>query len=163
MIYFVTGEINSGKTTKLQEVYLKLAATNVKCAGFLSEKLLIPSSKNGILGYDIINLETDERVPLIRSLNKIPKNWIEDFQLGKFSFSMEGLSFCRQIMAQAIQDNVEAFFIDEIGPAELRMEGFYRLFLESMERFERVYVVCRSSCLQQIIAHYALNEYQVVP
>jgi nucleoside-triphosphatase len=104
-----TGEKHSGKTTS--------AANLVKIArgeGFSVAGLSAPSLYDGdeLLGFDVIDLHSEARVPLARR------------ETGRFTFFAEGLEFGNAALSTTAAKSADLVIVDEFGPLELNGQGW---------------------------------------
>ena len=158
MITFISGEVNSGKTTRLRDLY-KL---EIDGAGYFCEKII---GQNGnFVGYDIVNIKNvSEKIAFIRTNDSISKkNWNQKFTFSRFSFSDDGFQLANQIFETAMSESSKSFFIDEIGPLELQGQGFSALFVKAIKSFNRLYVVTRYSCLEAVIKNFDIKNYEII-
>ena len=71
-----------------------------------------------LAGFDIVDLRTGERRLLCR------KDRRGGPALGAFRFSPDGISFGLKVLAEARRLDVDVLMVDEVGPLELRGEGW---------------------------------------
>ena len=117
MINIITGDIDSGKTSYLKDLYEQERRGD----GILSLKHY---EKGVFLGYDVVHLKTGEKRAFIRMKSNLPEEWDGELEIGKYSVSQQGLDFAKELL-----NNIEKgpIYIDEIGPIELwQKKGFYK-------------------------------------
>lgn len=145
MIHWITGDINQGKSTRLLAIYRDLQQGD----GFYNRKIY---RNDSVVGQEIVHLSTGEsRLFSVRD-GFAPPGWREECRYDVYSFSVEGLEFGREILAQACRNHVSPLFIDEIGPLELAGQGFRDIFVGLLRKEVEMYVVVRKSCLDRVIA-----------
>jgi nucleoside-triphosphatase THEP1 len=144
MIYLITGGINSGKTTKMQELFKQ----NPQGDGFVCPKVF----DNGrFIRYDIRHLQSGKTLPFVYPADSIPENWDEQLRYGKFTFSAQAFSFADTIADQSVRNHISPFFLDEIGPLELDLhEGFYAMFRKILFQDIDLYVSIRKSRINDL-------------
>jgi nucleoside-triphosphatase THEP1 len=141
-VYIITGEVNSGKTGTLLSIYRNLCRGD----GFINSKIF----DSGVyIGQRIIRLSTGESEYFSFKDSFIPSDWEEEYRYDIYSFSKKGMVFARKTAADIIEKGVDPVFIDEIGPLELQMKGFYDIFSEILRKSKKVFVTVRSSCLKR--------------
>ncbi|BBM85891.1 nucleoside-triphosphatase [Candidatus Uabimicrobium amorphum] len=81
-----------------------------------------------------------------------------DITQGAFGFTQQGLSFGNNCIQQALKEQVEVLFIDEIGPLELRGEGWY-LSLQMIEtaKINKIVFTSRPTTVTQICDTFFSN------
>lgn len=115
-LIILTGERGEGKTT----LCLSLAE-EAKRLGWTVGGIASPGEwKDGRReGYWVRDLSSgEERKLATRSSN------VETRHVGSFTFSPEGFAFGRRALWTAIKADVQLLIVDEIGPLELRGEGW---------------------------------------
>ena len=139
MIYLITGTINSGKTSKMLELY----RANPQGDGIVCPKVF----ENGhFLRYDILHLKSGKTLPFAYPVECIPESWDERIIFGKFSFSVKAFDFAEACVYQSIHDQISPFFLDEIGPLELDLHtGFYSILKKLLSLNIDLYISVRKS------------------
>jgi len=117
----ITGERESGKTTCCFKAVERLQEGGVSVGGVLCPKLY--DGKGGILGIEIQDLLSEP--PLKMTLAR--KDQILDGpSTGAYSFSAAGLRFGQEALENGAR-LADVLFADELGPLEMRGEGFANL------------------------------------
>jgi nucleoside-triphosphatase THEP1 len=155
MIKIISAEINSGKTTWLQNDFSKKESAD----GFISKKVF---TDNIHIGYDIVHLPTKISHPFIRKPEHIPPKWQEAFRLSNsYSFNHQGFHFAQEIIAEAIKKNTQLIYFDEVGPLELNGKGFAQLFTNLIKTDIDIVVAVRKRLVQQVIDNFDLKEVEI--
>jgi nucleoside-triphosphatase THEP1 len=160
VITIITGKVGSGKTTKLLSLYNELKTGD----GFIIRK----NFNNGIyVGQDIVRLSTGEHklFSLKPCCCSAPQNWDEACRFGPYSFSGAGFSFADEIIKEAMQNESDPLYIDEIGPLELQGKGFsgiLKLAISKASGQKEIYITVRDSCLDAVIKKFAISQYKTV-
>ena len=109
------------------------------------------------IGFDIIDLATDNIIPLARIDWQIP----DGFQAGKYIFSRDTFDSACRALLNYHQGGV--VFLDEVGPLELSGGGYadcLRRLLDS--DINKLYVIVRESCVSELIEKFLLNhDYEI--
>jgi nucleoside-triphosphatase THEP1 len=148
MITIVTGEIDSGKTRYLKKLYEK----DHKGDGVLSLKHY---NNDRCIGYNLYHLRSEEQKGFIRLKTDLPKDWIEQHNIGRFSFSEEGFNFGEKILK-----NIKAgpVYIDEIGPLEIwEKKGFYNILKELVKKHSDLFLTLRPSLIDDLHDEFELS------
>lgn len=154
MINIVTGRVNSGKTTKLINIFDTLKNGD----GFCNRKIYVDGC---YMGQEIVRISNGEsRLWSIKGIK--PDKWNQAFCYESYSFSKEGLEFAENIIGSILNLDIEPIYIDEIGPLELQGKGFCKLFKRCLASNKEIYVVIRESCVEAVIDKYDIDNYKIV-
>lgn len=109
MLIFLTGDIGVGKSTVCQKIVRLIKSHGIICSGIISYKV----------DDEILVEDVSSGAKKILASTRIMFNGPHTL---KYSFNQEGILFA----IKAIEDNTnsDCLIIDEIGPLELRGEGF---------------------------------------
>jgi nucleoside-triphosphatase THEP1 len=153
MVRIITGNIHSGKTTKMIELYEEKRGD-----GFVSIKNMIGSQ---VKGYDYLQLSIKRTGPLA-SKEKIEP--VRDI-LGPYYFNEEAMTYIEKCFEEFIEDHVSPLFLDEVGQLELKGKGFYpilsRLFKE-IDPSVDVYLSVRRPFVEEVIKLFNLSQVEII-
>ncbi|MBN1339671.1 MAG: hypothetical protein JXA03_10130 [Bacteroidales bacterium] len=122
MIYILTGDIGSGKTTTASGVYELLKNQGCRPGGIISPGFM----KNGVKSeYHVRDLMTGTECLLCSG--KENPDWI---QLHSFWFDPASIDFGNQALLRAAAVCDTALIIDEIGPLEMAGSGWHKSLLQ---------------------------------
>ena len=154
MINIITGKVNSGKSSKLIEIYKTLG----KGDGFFNRKIF----RNGCcIGQEIVQISSSESRTW--SLKDTVQDYLnQDCSNETYSFSEEGLKFAEKITNLLLMSETDIIYIDEIGPLELQEKGFHNLFRRCIESKKELYVVIREECLKAVLGKYNITDYKII-
>jgi nucleoside-triphosphatase THEP1 len=116
-IFIVSGPRGKGKTTFLREVADLLRKKNLSVSGIIAEALT-DGRESG--GYDIVNLETGERLAFLRNEDKYGND-----RIGRFYICPEGLEGGKSVFTALLSAETDIVVIDEVGRLELRGQGWH--------------------------------------
>ena len=145
-ILVLTGPIKTGKTTRL--------------LNWLSDKenvygIATPIVENKRVFYDLF-----EKKYFAMEAGNDEK---EILTIGKYVFSKKGLKNAEEIIEKGIQ-NSQFLVIDEIGPLELKGEGFCNV-LEKVLKIEKrnfiLLLVVRDSTLSEVLRFFKIDRYKI--
>ena len=140
MIFIFTGPIQSGKTTSL----INWSGNRNDVCGILTP---VVSGKRVFM-----NAQTKEQFPM-----EVTEREEEVLAIGKFIFSKTGFDRAAQIIREAMHKK-GWLIIDEIGPLELRDEGFHAIVKAVAEkRKEKIILVVREGLAKQVGNHFNIN------
>lgn len=139
MIYILSAPIRSGKTTSL----VHWTAEKDDAFGILTPV------ENGKRFF--MNVKTREQFPMEASGNE------ETLSVGRFVFSKDGFEKAIQIIRDAMHKQ-GWLVIDEIGPLELRGEGFCEVLKEILaERNEKILLVAREGMAENLKKQFGID------
>ncbi len=114
VVVVLTGGSGAGKTTLLLGLADRLRSEGLTVGGFAAPVVRVDGDR---VGYDIVALTTGATAPLCRT-----EGGAGDPAVGPFRFRAEGLALGRAALAAS--DRCDVVMVDEIGPLELRGEGW---------------------------------------
>ena len=141
-IYILTGPVQSGKTTKL----MKWSIDKKEVSGILT-----PVVDGKRVFY---NVRTKEQFRMEAEPGE--ENILE---IGKFIFSKDSFERAIYILEKAMENNSGWLIIDEIGPLELRGEGFAEVMKNILDKgnSSRLLIVVRENLIQRVIDFFKIN------
>ncbi len=155
MVYFVTGEVDSGKTTLMKKIY----ETKKQGDGFVCEKIF---QDNVFTGYRIKQLSSSEAKIFSYQHALLPDGELAVFTCGRFSFLKSGFEFAESITDEVIASGADPLFIDEIGPLELSGRGFNDIFIKILDSGKTVYATARIQLIEKIVSFYKIDDYSII-
>jgi len=145
-IYILTGEIKSGKTTRLQ----KFVYENTNCDGIIAPE---------IEGYrHLVRIKTGEK-KLLEYLGGEPSP--ELTLKCSFKFITSVFTWAMEELYSAYKENPGWLIIDEIGPLELKgqaLEPMVSKILNENSNDTNIILVVRKGMVEEIIEHYKLQK-----
>ena len=155
MVTIIAGPINSGKTTRLSEIY----ETYDNGDGFVSLKIM---EGRNVKGFDLMKLSTGETKAFIRKSNDLPEYWAEDCRLGPYSFSKKAVDWVENEIEEFIQKGKNPLFLDEIGLLETGGKCFSKAVRRLVESGRDIYLSARDEFLKQIMEEFGLWDVEVI-
>jgi nucleoside-triphosphatase len=149
MIYILSGDIRTGKTTSIYQAAIK----RNDVGGFLT-----PDLDGTRILYDLFNRQ---RYPF-----QVEKDDLQQvIHVGRFTFLVSTFTLGSQIvLEQATNNAINYIVVDEVGKLELKNEGFHSLVekLISMDINQDLILVIRSFLVDEIIKKYQLEDFKVI-
>lgn len=144
MIFILTAPVQSGKTTSL----LKWSAQRNDVQGILTPVI---ADKRVFL-----NVATKEQFAMEATGEE------EVMTVGKFVFSKTAFDKATQVIRDAV-DKEGWLVIDEIGPLELRGEGFCDVFKEVLtKRKKKLLLVIREGIVNKVIEKFSVIGSEII-
>ena len=114
----LTGDRGIGKTTACERTVRILRRRQVRCGGILTKKIL--DEQGSIQGIQVLDILSD---PPRECLLARTDQDLGGPSTGRYRFFPEGLCFGNEALESGAV-NANVLFVDEMGPLELRGEGF---------------------------------------
>ena len=141
MIFILSDQINSGKSTYVLKLAEKLIAQGARISGFVTTPHIQESRK---IGQDLVLIKNGKIKPAIPFTRL--SNIKDSFRWRRFNFSRRALAEVRQI-----EPSGDLFIMDEIGPLELDEQGgFYQAAKHIATAAKNVIIVVRSELVDRI-------------
>jgi len=109
-----TGRKHSGKTTSAARLAGMARVEGFDTAGLLAEALY---HDGRLIGFDAIDLQTENRAPLARRRS-------EGGEFVPFDFITEGVELGRNALSIAATESADLVVVDEFGPLEMNSQGW---------------------------------------
>jgi nucleoside-triphosphatase THEP1 len=139
MIYFFTGPVRSGKTTAL----IQWAGNRKHVYGVFT-----PDAGEKRV---FMNADSKEIFSMEAAGNE------ETIAIGRFSFSKKNFVKASLIISDAIEKE-GWLVIDEIGPLELKGEGFAAVLKEILaQRKDKIILVVREGLVEKVISYFEIQ------
>jgi len=144
-VYILHGPVGSGKTTALGHRF----PVNQGHGGILTPRI------EGERYF--VDLRTGDRFPMEADKDESPV-----LEVGRFRFSISGFEKANRVLRESF--SVPGWLVaDEVGPLELRGEGFYNTLKELITRNRpRLLLVVREGLLDQVITRFTLSKPVVI-
>ena len=152
MVFILSGEVHSGKTSLLKKVLPLLRGGRLTVTGYLSE----PLRKGGrTLGYDLVEIDGG-RIPFLRWGAPDDKQ-----KVGPFFVEPEGLRQAERIIRRASPGSL--LIVDEIGPLELEGKGVRpALEIALSKKAGLILLVIRRPLVAELVASLGLGSPTVI-
>ena len=152
-IIIITGEINSGKTTRAQELIDLYRNEGRSVGGIVS---ISEISDNRKTAYYAVDIKTGKKM-LLASEKPISKT----LKYGRFYFSEKGFAFGSARLSESYDNDV--VFIDEVGPLEYSGKGFFNDVKYLIEEYNGTLVlVIRENIYLKLIKKFGINKKSIL-
>ena len=153
MIYLLTGAVGGGKTTFLERGLPSLRERHPRLDGYLSLRVFAGGET---AGYDLRDLRTAARIPLLRRRGEA-----DGFRVGPYVLLPAGLAAAEEIIRRG--GAADLLIVDEVGPLELAGGGVWPALVgEFAGRDRPALVVVRETLVDDIRAALAGREMTVI-
>lgn len=155
MLHIVTGDRNSGKTSKIKEIYATHGGD-----GFISDKIV----QDGIFyGYELSRFSTGESIDFIYENKYAPAHWEDTIKNIRFTFFMPAFNTAYHWINEIIRNENFPIYIDEIGKLELNKQGFYEMIKDVVNRRNKdIYITLRECYLIQFLEVFHITQYKII-
>lgn len=140
-IYILTGEIQTGKTTALAN----WCEPRSDVAGILTPIINGKRQFENILTKEVFDMEATDKEKDVLCI-------------GKYRFSKKAFDKAKRIIEQPLPSTIHYLIIDEIGPLEIRREGFYNSVKTVLEKncSQKIILVVRKNVVNDVITAFDL-------
>ncbi len=154
MIHFVTGPINSGKTTSMINLYKKRR----KGDGFVALKTM---EGNRVRHYEMMRLSTGEKRLLMIRNDALSEDDAVTDSIGPYRMLEKGKTWVETSIGNMVSKHVEPIYFDEIGILEARGEGFSKSLGAMLDSNLDLVLSVRDSLMPEIIKQYHITSHHV--
>ena len=147
-VFVLTGPIGSGKTTRL----IDWASGKNELKGIAT-----PVVRGKRMFFDF---NTQAVFPMEAS-----GDTERVLEIGRFRFSRKAFDEAISILEKSSLTGCKYLVIDEIGPLELKGEGFHKILKKILNNDKRNFnlvLVIREGIFQDVLAHYYISDYKLL-
>jgi len=154
MIYFLTGDVNTGKTTIVSKWFEQYKQEGKSVGGFLAPALWSKGQKNS---YELLDLQTGQRCVFA---SRKPLESAEKF--GDFWFSHKGKKFGEHALKRLCPD-IDVGIVDEIGPLELSGRGWAAPLKKLLRNPpQKLILLVRSSLVKAVSETFQISSFNTL-
>ncbi len=146
----ITGSIQSGKSTWCSGYSSMLTRQGFSMGGIICPAVMENSSK---IGCDALDLQSAERAIFARLKTTAG---FKGEPAGRYVISHEGLAFAKKAIQEALDDNCDMVFIDEVGPLELTGKGLIEIAKDAYWSASDTTTVVRRQLLVPFLEYFRL-------
>ncbi|HOU97704.1 MAG TPA: nucleoside-triphosphatase [Bacteroidales bacterium] len=154
-ILIISGKEKSGKSTLLRSIVTQLKKEGLSIGGFVSPAVI---ENNQHVGYNLIHLQSQQEIPLSRTelIPLAPK-------VGNYYFFNQSIEEGNRWLQLENLKHVDMIVIDEIGPWELRQQGWSKSLTNIVKNDSRpILLVVRESIVEKVIRHWGFRDVSVI-
>ena len=155
MIHFITGKINSYKTTRLLELY----QDHLSGDGFAMIKTM---QENIVKHYHLQRLSTKEKSLFVIRQVDLTDDFHVACQIGPYLFNQDVLVQASKVFDQLIKEEVSPLFLDEVGVLELENSGFSQILKNIVSSGLDAYLVVRTDLVEEVVKSFQIKEYVIL-
>lgn len=154
MKIIVKGIPGSGKTTLCRKYTQEWQRLGWHVGGVLCPEV----KRDGLrIGSDVCDLLSGQKVPMTRLAGDAS---FEGYTQGKYVISLEGVSFGRKALEEALIEKCDFIVIDEVGPLELKGDGLAESVEACLHSNANLAIVVRSSLLDIFLDYFGRALFQ---
>jgi nucleoside-triphosphatase THEP1 len=151
-VFLVTGGQGEGKTHFLEDLAAVLSERNIAVRGFVAP---VVYHNNVRVGYDLVDLETKQRATLCRV-----GEGAAAMQQGPFQFDSAVLKLGADALSSAAGMQT-VVIVDEIGPLELKGNGWAALLREQLQSSGTIIIAVRRQLVEDVQRHFGFSALKV--
>lgn len=159
VVKIIIGAIDSGKSSRAKELFQSYPPGTAE--GLLTLKFYSPEQV--FLGYRLRRASTGEERSFIRLRSTCEGKSTEELLFDRFAFSPAAFDWGESVFAEALASPaIHTLFLDEIGPIELRDQGFARVQQQALASDKELYLVMNDRNLVSLLEHFRISEYELL-
>ncbi len=150
----ITGKKHSGKTTFLLNRIAELQSEGITVGGLVS----VGTFKNGSrFDFKLLDVSTDEKIGFLS----------QEFcktceKIGRFYINPIAFQFGIQVLEKCLKDRIQTIVLDEIGPLELKDQGWAEILPELLNSESDLILTVRKELLQEVILKWNIVCDQII-
>ena len=148
-VIILTGDQGDGKTRLIKDLIESHEKHTIHFAGFYSEGSWLDGERDK---YRIVNILNQASELLCERDDPV-----SDIRSGPFNFRQTGIAFGCDILKNITPDKKTVVIIDEIGPLELRDEGWAKCMDELLQVRQTMIWTVRPALLDAVIAKWKIR------
>lgn len=149
--YIISGSVGEGKTTFAKSLIGFFKKNKIKVGGILSERVITDSQTTG---YDLVNIETDEKKAFLRQDEKCGTE-----KIGRFTICPEGLKMGIIILNSSPIYEKNIIIIDEVGLLEISDKGWSDSINNLLNRSDNtLLMIVRDTFVDEVRNKWNLSE-----
>jgi len=154
-VFLIMGNREAGKTTFLSALQEGLQDLGAHVGGFLARGVHVNGQRQG---YNLELISNKQSTPFCQIDG--PPDWEK---IGRFKFDPEGITLGNMAFDMAVQESVDVFILDELGPLEMQDRGWANGIscLSADNSIIQVWSV-RSSLVKKVSRKWPLMNYYYV-
>lgn len=151
MLHIITGEVNTGKTTRMRALFLQKEAAD----GLVSEKIW---EDGKFRGYRLVHLQGRETMELALLKDEYHGQFPTACRFGPFVFSQPAFQFGADLLKQlCMNPAINSVFLDEVGPLELKGQGFASILPVLLHSRKNLFLTIRGDCLNKFLEKHKIE------
>jgi len=164
VVKIVSGEINSGKTTQIGQIFEQ---TN-QGDGIISKKVMLDKD---VFGYNGMRLSDKYTFPLMihekyykQDVINNGKVFEKDFvgEIGPYKIYKKSLRKINALYRDFFKKKTTPLYFDEIGMLEIGKGGFYKHLKKALKRKIDVVITVREDLIEKVIDKFKIEEYEII-
>lgn len=154
-VIIITGPIGAGKTNFAKQLSDMLRKNNIIAGGIITEKIL---DVNSTVGYDLVDIESLERVIFLRQNSECGSD-----SIGRFTICRDAIEAGNRILRTVAAIDNKVIIIDEVGMLELNGKGWSESINSILVKAGRKLIITvRSSFIEEVMAKWNITDPVVV-
>ena len=154
MVTIVTGKINSGKTTFLENLYHK----NKSGDGFIARKYFL---NGGIHHFTLERLSNKDTYSWMIHQKFYQNEFEKAEKFGPYYMNLETLEIVTSIYDDLLKLRISPLFVDEVGVLELQKKGYYTILNKLLANQIEVIFSAREDLVDSLVHFFKISDYQV--
>ena len=157
MVRIITGKINSGKTSKIKEIFNKTKNGD----GFIAKKIMIGTN---VYGFNAIRLSNNYEFPFMihdrYNLETNQDNFV--YVIGPYKIYKKSIEYIDKTSKALLDNLVTPLYFDEVGKLELSNQGYSQYIQKAISKNLDIYLTVREDLIIDIITKFKIKKYEII-
>lgn len=168
MVTIITGKMNTGKTTRMHQLFHEMAQSkeqkdkgimDFSVDGFIAVKEMDGSI---VRGYKAHQLSTGYELDMIIREDYLKGDESVAYRLGPYCFLAQAFKWMDACIKDLIGFGAKAIFLDEVGQLELSGGGYDKSIRKVLQSRSHLFISVREDLIPAITEHYHIKKYQIL-
>jgi len=161
VIRIVTGKINSGKTTRLIEIYLNTG----KGGGIIAKKYM---DGTDVVGFNAVILGNDKEYPYLIHEKQLKKNVYNSQEnnfianIGPYRIFASTQTFINDYFDNLCVAGISPQYFDEVGKLEIMEKGYYQSIKAALKQNIDIYLTVREDLIEEVMNKFEITDYEII-
>ena len=155
MVKIVTGNINSGKTTRIHHIFKQ----NKQGDGFIQLKVMY---KDQVHRYDCLFLKRNVKKTIAYHQTFYNHQFKTPLYYGPYVFNQELFDEMIKYVDQLIKEGITPIYLDEIGMLEINQQGYATILKKVLARNIELIIVCKETLINKVIETFEIEAYEII-
>jgi nucleoside-triphosphatase THEP1 len=155
MVKIVTGDMDSGKTTRIYSLFEQ----NKHGDGFIQLKTM---QENKVHHYDVLFLKNNIKKTIAYHQSFYEEQFKIPIYLGPYLFDQEIFNEIYTLIDMMIEKNITPIYLDEIGMLEINQKGYAPVLRKLIEKDIDIIIAVKESLIFKVVHTFDIKKYEII-
>jgi len=155
MVKIVTGNMNSGKTTRILELFNQ----NKTGDGFIQLKTM---TKAQVHHYDVLHLQSNTKKTIAYHQDFYQNQFTKPLCFGPYVFNQTLFKEIENCIEAMLKENQQPIYLDEVGMLEINQKGYASILKKILAQKVDLIMVVKESLISEIKEHFKIGEIEII-